>query len=62
MRISLGDTPAKGSARVTVLSAEPAAENSLDKPTNVAPLERSVAGLDLTLGARSLTVLRVPVR
>ena len=66
VRISLGETAAKGAARALVLSADLAAENSLDKPMNVAPAERSVAvsgtGLDWSLAARSLTVLRVPVR
>ena len=59
VRVSVGE--AKGAARAWVLSSELAAENSLEKPLNVAPVERST-GLDLTLAARSLTVLRVPVR
>ncbi|MEO8370753.1 MAG: alpha-L-arabinofuranosidase C-terminal domain-containing protein [Candidatus Solibacter sp.] len=59
VRISLGDV--KGAARAWVLSSELASENSVEKPLNVAPVERS-SGLDLSLAARSLTVLRVPVR
>ena len=54
-------------AKVFVLGTEDlAAENSLDKPTNLAPEEKSVAvtgsSVDLTLSPNSLTVLRIPVR
>jgi alpha-L-arabinofuranosidase len=66
VRLALGETAPKGTARAWVVSSDLAAENSLDKPLNVAPVERTVAasgaGLALALPARSLTVLRVPVR
>jgi alpha-L-arabinofuranosidase len=53
----------RGEGRLLVLaSADPKAENSLEQPTRVAPVERTVApsssGFDLTLDPQSLTVLR----
>ncbi len=65
--ISLAGAAARGAARVlTLASSDLAAENSLDNPMNVAPVERSMAvsgtEVELTLPAHSLTVVRLPAR
>ena len=59
-----GAASLRGEGRLLVLaSGDLNAENSLDQPTRLAPVERTVApsssGFDLTLDAQSLTVLRV---
>ena len=65
--ISLGGAAPKGTVRSTVLASDDLkAENSLDAPKKVAPVESTVqasgSGLDLTLPASSLSVVRIPVR
>jgi alpha-N-arabinofuranosidase len=65
--ISLGDTAAKGPARVIVLASDDLkTENSLDQPVRLAPVERSLAAagaeVEIVLPAYSLTVLRMPIR
>jgi alpha-N-arabinofuranosidase len=67
VRLSLTGATVSGAARALVLGTQDlAAENSLEKPTNVAPAEKSVgvtgSSAELTLAPNSLTVLRVPVR
>ena len=67
VRVSLGNTPPKGTARVVALAAgDLKAENSLDKPKSVAPVERNIpisaGGIEMTLQPYSLTVLRTPAR
>jgi alpha-L-arabinofuranosidase len=67
VRLSLGSTAAKGSARSMVLaSGDLKAENRLDEPRKIAPVESTVAisgsAAELTLPAYSLTVVRIPVR
>jgi alpha-N-arabinofuranosidase len=67
VKLSLTGASPTGAARVLVLGTEDlAVENSLDKPTNVAPEEKSVAvngsSVELTLSPSTLTVLRVPIR
>jgi len=59
-----GTASLRGEGRLLVLaSGDLNAENSLDQPTRLAPVERTVApsssGFDLTLDAQSFTVLRV---
>ncbi len=58
-----GVTPAAGGRRI-VLTGDPSAENSLQRPTVIAPREEAVAqfGPDHIekLGPNSLTILRVP--
>jgi alpha-L-arabinofuranosidase len=59
--------PPKRNGRAMVLaSGNLKAENSLDQPKNVAPVESNVAvtayGVELSLQPYSLTVLRMPVR
>jgi alpha-L-arabinofuranosidase len=64
VRVDLRGTGSiQGNARVIVLaSADLKAENSLDQPTRLAPVEKSLAasssGLDLTLDPHSFTVVR----
>ncbi len=58
-----GAGPLRGDGRLIVLaSADLKAENSLEQPTRLAPVERTVAplssGFDLTLDPQSFTVLR----
>ncbi len=52
-----------GTANTIVLAAEPMAENSLNAPTAIAPVEQpatvSGSAIDRVLPKRSLTVLRV---
>lgn len=67
VKIALAGAASTGAAKAIILSSDDlAAENSLDKPSNVAPVERSIAvsrsGVDVTLPAYSLIVLRVPTR
>ena len=58
-----GATPAAGGRRI-VLTGDPSAENSLQRPTIVVPREEAVAqfGADHVekVGPHSLTILRVP--
>jgi alpha-N-arabinofuranosidase len=58
-----GVTPRAGGRRI-VLTGDPAAENSLQRPTIVVPREEAVAQIAADhverLGAHSLTILRVP--
>jgi alpha-L-arabinofuranosidase len=66
VRISLGAT-AKGPARAMVLaSGDLKAENSLDHPLQVAPVERAIpasgSDVEMVLPAYSLTVVRVPIQ
>jgi alpha-N-arabinofuranosidase len=64
VRVDLkGTGPIQGNGRQTVLaSADLKAENSLDQPTRVAPVEKtlapSAAGFDVPLDPQSFTVLR----
>ena len=67
VKVSFAGTTVKGAGRfATLASADLAAENSLDKPANVSPVERSVpvegGTVDVSLPAYSLTLVRVPVR
>jgi alpha-L-arabinofuranosidase len=67
VKVSLGSASAKASAKSTVLAAgDLNAENSLDQPKKIAPVEStvSVSGSEaqLSLPAYSMTVLRIPVR
>jgi alpha-L-arabinofuranosidase len=67
VKLSLAGAAAKGSARSVVLSSDDLkAENSLDRPKNVAPVESTVAvngsAVELSLPAYSVTVLRIPTR
>ena len=67
IKLSLTGASASGTARALVIGTEDlAAENSLEKPANVAPEEKSVAvtgsSAELTLAPNSLTILRVPIR
>ena len=64
VRIALQGAPAASEkARAFVLTADPKAENDLDHPTRVAPVESSVAAgsspFDVTLPPSSVTVLRL---
>ena len=58
-----GVTPGPGGRRI-VLTGDPAAENSLQRPTIIVPREEAIAQLTADhverLGAHSLTILRVP--
>ena len=58
-----GVTPRPGGRRI-VLTGDPAAENSLQRPTIIVPREEAIAQLTADhverLGAHSLTILRVP--
>jgi hypothetical protein len=58
-----GVTPRAGGRRI-VLTGDPAAENSLQRPTIVVPREEAIAQIAADhverLGAHSLTILRVP--
>ena len=67
VRISVAGAEARGSARaMTLASGDLAAENSLDKPLNVVPAERTISitgdRIEIDLPAYSLTVFRMPVR
>jgi alpha-N-arabinofuranosidase len=66
VRIDLPGATPTGAARALVITGAPTAENSLEAPTAVAPVERrlDVAGgaRELRLDASSLTVLRVETR
>ncbi len=67
IKVALTGASASGTAKALVLGTEDlAAENSLEKPSNVAPQEKSVAvsgaSVELTLAPGSLTVVRVPIR
>jgi alpha-N-arabinofuranosidase len=67
VKVLLGGMPPKRNSRAMVLaSGNLKAENSLDQPKNVAPVESNVAvtadGVELSLQPYSLTVLRMPVR
>jgi len=67
IQVSLTGGVASGSAKALVLGTEDlASENSLEKPVNVAPQEKSVAmtgsSVELALAPNSVTVLRVPIR
>jgi alpha-N-arabinofuranosidase len=67
VKLSLGNTAAKGSARTTTLASDDLkAENSLDQPKKVAPVESTLAlsgsAVELSLPAYSLSVVRIPVR
>jgi alpha-L-arabinofuranosidase len=58
-----GAGPLRGDGRLIVLgSADLKAENSLEQPTRLVPVERTVpplsSGFDLTLDPQSFTVLR----
>jgi alpha-L-arabinofuranosidase len=66
-KISFAGAAPKVGVRAIVLTSEDlAAENSLDQPLKVAPVERAVAAngstVDITLPAYSLSVLRAPIR
>ena len=66
-RVSLGGAAAKGSVRSTVLASDDLkAENSLDQPKKIAPVESTLTAsgseISLTLPAYSLSVVRIPVR
>ena len=58
-----GVTPGAGGRRI-VLTGDPAAENSLQRPTIVVPREEAIAQIAADhverLGPHSLTILRVP--
>ena len=58
-----GVTPGAGGRRI-VLTGDPAAENSLQRPTIVVPREEAIAQIAAghveRLGPHSLTILRVP--
>jgi alpha-L-arabinofuranosidase len=65
VRVTLGGATAAEAGRMQVLSsADLRAENSLDQPTLVAPVESPVtpigAELRLELPPQSVTVVRVP--
>ena len=67
VRIALEGAAASGPVRTQVLaSGDLKAENSMDQPLKVSPVDKSVTpgaqGLDLELPPYSLTVLRVPFR
>jgi alpha-N-arabinofuranosidase len=67
VKVSLGSAVAKGSAKSVVLaSGDLSAENSLDQPKRVAPVESTVpvsgSEVEFSLPAYSLTVVRIPVR
>jgi alpha-L-arabinofuranosidase len=59
-----GVTPGPGGRRI-VLTGDPSAENSLQRPTIIVPREQPIAQITADhverLGAHSLTILRVPV-
>jgi alpha-L-arabinofuranosidase len=66
-KISFAGAAPKAGVRAIVLTSDDlAAENSLDQPLKVAPVERAVAAngstVDITLPGYSLSVLRVPIR
>jgi alpha-L-arabinofuranosidase len=65
--VALGGAAAKGTVRSTVLASDDLkAENSLEFPKKVAPVESTLTAsgpeIGLTLPAQSLSVLRIPVR
>ena len=65
VRLALAGAAPRGTARMTVLwSADLQAENSLDEPARVAPVESPIAldgpELRLDLPPQSVTVVRVP--
>jgi alpha-L-arabinofuranosidase len=65
VRLAVEGAATRGDARMTVLaSADSQAENSLDQPTRVAPVESRVtlgaADLHLELQPQSVTVVRLP--
>jgi alpha-N-arabinofuranosidase len=64
VKLSFTGASANGSAKALVLGTEDlAAENSLDKPSNVAPVEKTMdVSAGLTLAPSSLTIVRVPIR
>jgi alpha-N-arabinofuranosidase len=68
VNVTLGGAKMTGkTGRAIVLeSADLKAENSLDKPTNISPVERQLpiaaADFNYTLSPHSFTVLRVPLR
>ena len=67
VKISLEGAAPSGPARASVLASDVlASENTLDRPTNLAPADRTVpvngAVVELTLPPQSLTVLRAPIR
>jgi alpha-L-arabinofuranosidase len=66
VRIDVPGATLAGSGRARVLTGASAAENSLDAPTAVAPVERPLsgvaAGLEHRLDASSLTILRLATK
>ena len=67
VRLAIESAAPRGEARMLVLeSADLQAENSLDQPTRVAPVESRVplgaGGLSLELQPQSVTVVRLPKR